>query len=105
MENKEINIDEVLAKLVKIALFEDFDVTSENDKRILKAVYENTKIKNYKAGEVIIKEGDTGDEFYIDGNSIYKSSSSNKKYSKIQDGISGYSLENTFILKNGNKRY
>ena len=45
---------------------------------------------------------DTGDEFYIDGNSIYKSSSSNKKYSKIQDGISGYSLENTFILKNGN---
>ena len=65
MENKEINIDEVLAKLVKIALFEDFDVTSENDKRILKAVYENTKIKNYKAGEVIIKEGDTGDEFYI----------------------------------------
>lgn len=48
---------------------------------------------------------DTGDEFYIDGNSIYKSSSSNKKYSKIQDGISGYSLENTFILKNGNKRY
>ena len=35
---------------------------------------------------------DTGDEFYIDGNSIYKSSSSNKKYSKIQDRISDYTL-------------
>lgn len=48
---------------------------------------------------------DTGNEFYIDGNSIYKTSSSNKKYSKIQDGISGYSLENTYILKKGNIRY
>ena len=48
---------------------------------------------------------DTGDEFYIDGNSIYKSSSSNKKYSKIQDGISGYTLENAYILKQNNIRY
>ena len=48
---------------------------------------------------------DTGDEYYIDGNSIYKSSSSNKKYSKIQDGISGYSLENSYILKKNNIRY
>ena len=48
---------------------------------------------------------DTGDEYYIDGNSIYKSSSSNKKYSKIQDGISGYSLENAYILKQNNIRY
>ena len=48
---------------------------------------------------------DTGNEFYIDGSCIYKSSSSTKKYSKLQDGISGYSLENENILKKGDIRF
>lgn len=63
MENR--NIDEVLPKLVKIALFADFDINDEHDKSILKMVYDNTLIRHYKKGEVIIKEGDIGDEFYI----------------------------------------
>lgn len=60
----------VLPKLLKIELFSDFKADNENDARILKIVYENMVLKNYKAGEVIIKEGDTGDLFYI----LYKGS-------------------------------
>lgn len=48
---------------------------------------------------------DTGTEYYIDGSCIYKSSSSSKKSSKVQDGISGYSLESENILKKGNLRF
>ncbi|MCQ2241265.1 cyclic nucleotide-binding domain-containing protein [Treponema sp.] len=59
------DFEEVLPKLVKIALFNDFDPAKENDRRILKIVYDNVSIKYYKAGEVIINEGDLGDEFYI----------------------------------------
>lgn len=62
---KNSNFEEVLPKLVKIALFEDFDVNDEHDKAILEMVYNNTLIRHYKKGEIIIKEGDTGDEFYI----------------------------------------
>lgn len=45
---------------------------------------------------------DTGNEYYIDGSCIYKSAFSSKKYSKVQDGISGYALENENVLKKGN---
>lgn len=63
MENKDF--DEILPKLVKITLFKDFDPENERDRSVLKVVYENLVIRHYKKGEVIIKEGDTGDEFYI----------------------------------------
>lgn len=59
------DFEEVLPKIVKIALFNDFDPAKENDRRILEIVYDNVSIKNYKSGEVIINEGDFGDEFYI----------------------------------------
>lgn len=59
------DFEEVLPKLVNIALFRDFDPEDENDRRILKIVYDNVAIKYYKKGEVIINEGDFGDEFYI----------------------------------------
>lgn len=57
--------EKVLPKLVNIELFSDFNIDDENDKRILKIVYENMIIKKFKKGEVIIKEGDYGDLFYI----------------------------------------
>lgn len=64
------NFETVLPKLLKVELFSDFNADDENDVRILKIVYENLSVKNYKAGDVIIKEGDTGDLFYI----LYKGS-------------------------------
>ena len=48
---------------------------------------------------------DNGEEFYINDFSIFQSVETNKKYQKIQDGITGYSLESTNILANGALRY
>ena len=59
------DFETVLPKLVKIELFSDFDVNVENDKRILKLVYDSMTIKSYKKGDTIIKEGEYGDEFFI----------------------------------------
>ena len=59
------SFEKVLPKLVEIELFSDFKVDNENDKRIMKMVYDNITIKEYKKGDVIIKEGDYGDDFFI----------------------------------------
>ena len=48
---------------------------------------------------------DTGDEYYIDSDKVYKCSSSNKKYSEVQSGISGFTLEGENVLKNGSLAY
>lgn len=57
--------EKVLPKLIKIELFSDFNIDIENDRRILKIVYENMSVEHFKKGEVIIREGDYGDLFYI----------------------------------------
>ena len=59
------DFETVLPKLIKIELFSDFDINNDNDRRILKLVYDSMTIKNYKKGECIIKEGEHGDEFFI----------------------------------------
>lgn len=59
------NFETVLPKLVKIELFSDFDLNNENDRRILKLVYDCMSIKTYKKGDCIIKEGEHGDDFFI----------------------------------------
>lgn len=62
--------EEVLPKLLNIELFSDFSASDENDRRIMKLVYENLSFKEFKKGDIIIKEGDYGDSFYI----LYKGS-------------------------------
>lgn len=42
---------------------------------------------------------DTGEEFYINDFSIFKTAPNNKKYQKIQDGITGYSLKRKKFYK------
>jgi len=59
------SFEKVLPKLVKIQLFADFDITKDEDVRILKSVYDNLSIEKFGAGQTIIKEGETGDQFYI----------------------------------------
>lgn len=60
----------VLPKLRTIALFSDFAEDNERNNRILKLVYDNIHLKEFSKGDVIIKEGDFGDDFYI----LYKGS-------------------------------
>lgn len=48
---------------------------------------------------------DTGEEFYINDFSIFKTAPNNKKYQKIQDGIPGYSLEKENILQKESLRF
>lgn len=64
------DFETVLPKLKKIDLFSDFVADTEDNKRILKAVYDNIQLKTFKSGDTIIKEGDFGTEFYI----LYKGS-------------------------------
>ena len=59
------DFETVLPKLVKIELFSDFDVNNENDRRILKLVYDSMSFKTYKKGDCIIKEGENGDDVFI----------------------------------------
>ena len=66
METK--NRDDVLPKLSKISLFSDFDPNKEADRAILTQLYEIISMKRFKPGQVIIQEGDIGDEiFYVHG--------------------------------------
>src|SRR5574344_2122776 len=59
------DLEQVLPRLTKLDLFSDFNPEKEEDKRSLKALYETHATKKFKAGEVIIKEGEKGDSFYI----------------------------------------
>lgn len=55
----------VLPKLVKLPLFCDFNVDDDEDKRMLRQIYDNLSIVPFKAKDVIIKEGEMGDELFI----------------------------------------
>ncbi len=59
------SFETVLPKLVKLPLFSDFDENNEDDVRMLKQVYDNLSIVPFKSGEIIIKEGEMGDELFI----------------------------------------
>lgn len=59
------SFETVLPKLVKLPLFCDFDINNEDDVRMLRQIYDNLSIVPFKSGEVIIKEGEMGDELFI----------------------------------------
>ena len=59
------DFDKVLPKLINIELFSDFSADNQRDREILKKVYDSMNLQSYKKGDVIIKENDFGDLFYI----------------------------------------
>ncbi|MCR5317665.1 MAG: cyclic nucleotide-binding domain-containing protein [Treponema sp.] len=63
MEEKYMN--DILPKLSKIQLFSGFNPDVEEDRKILMQIYENISLKKFKKGNVIIKEGEEGDDFFI----------------------------------------
>lgn len=52
-------------KLTNLEIFEDFKEDNETNRNIIKMVYDNFKVKTFKKGDIIIKENDIGDNFYI----------------------------------------
>ena len=59
------DFDEVLPFILRLSLFQDFSRDNENDVRVLRILYENFSVKHFKTKDLIIKEGDYGDLFYI----------------------------------------
>ena len=59
------DFEEVLPKLIKIRLFSSFDENAEDDRRILRSVYDNMSVQKFAKGDIIIKEGDPSEKFCI----------------------------------------
>lgn len=62
---KRQKFEDVLPWLVGIELFDTFSIESEDDRRILRVVYDNLSPRSFKVGDVIIREGEVGDDFHI----------------------------------------
>lgn len=56
---------EIIDKLVHLEIFSDFNSSDEEHRRLLKEVCQLLEPQSYNSGDVIIKEGDTGDTLYI----------------------------------------
>lgn len=60
-----VNFEEILPKITKMEIFSDFNPEKEEDRIILKKVVDRLVPHHFKKGEMIIREGDKGDLFYI----------------------------------------
>jgi len=56
---------ELIEKLCKLEIFSDFNADNPEHTEILKQVCEKLEPMTFKAGEMIIKEGDLGDSLHI----------------------------------------
>lgn len=59
------DFEEIFPKMLKLELFNQFKIDNSDDKRILQEVYNALSSTEFKTGDIIIKEGDSGDSFYI----------------------------------------
>ena len=56
---------ELIEKISKLEIFSDLDTGNESHVKLLKSVCELLEPVKFKAGEMIIQEGDMGDSLYI----------------------------------------
>lgn len=61
----DMKFEEIYPKLLKLQLFQYFEEGNEEDKRLLEAAYKSITVKQFKAKDVIIKEGEIGDTLFI----------------------------------------
>lgn len=59
------NFEEVLPKLVSLEIFNEFKENNERNDRIMRMVYDSLESADFKTDDIIIKEDDVGDAFYI----------------------------------------
>lgn len=65
MPTSKISFEEALPRLVSLSIFDDFSAKSEEDVEMFKALYEKFSAESYDDGDLIIKEGDSGQDLYI----------------------------------------
>ncbi|MCR5080840.1 MAG: cyclic nucleotide-binding domain-containing protein [Treponema sp.] len=56
---------EYIEKLCKLEIFSDFNPSNPEHAELMKKVFSKLKFKNFKAGDLILKEGAIGDSLYI----------------------------------------
>ena len=55
----------VLQKLFNVSIFNDFSADKESDVEMFKALYQKFSAESYDDGDIIIKEGEQGENLYI----------------------------------------
>lgn len=65
MPTSKIPFEEALPRLMSLSIFDDFSAKSEEDVEMFKALYEKFSAESYDDGDLIIKEGDSGQDLYI----------------------------------------
>ena len=62
-----ISFEEALPRLLNISLFNDFSQDNEADVEMFRGLYEKFNCESYEDGDLIIKEGEQGEDLYILG--------------------------------------
>lgn len=60
-----IPFEQAFQKLFNVSIFNDFSADKEEDVKMFKALYEKFSAEAYNNGDLIIKEGDQGQDLYI----------------------------------------
>lgn len=89
-----VNFEDVLPRLTKMEIFSGFDPDKEEDRNILKKVFDRLVPQHFKKGEMIIREGDRGDLFYI----LYKGSVQVRQQTYANDTIALANLDDSMNI-------
>lgn len=60
-----IPFEDALQKLFNVSIFNDFSAQNQDDVEMFKALYEKFSAESYDDGDLIIKEGEQGQNLYI----------------------------------------
>ena len=65
MPTSKIPFEEALPRLARVSIFDDFSAENEEDAEMFRALYEKFRAESYDDGDLIIKEGEDGQDLYI----------------------------------------
>ena len=82
----------VLQKLFNVSIFNDFSADKESDVEMFKALYQKFSAESYDDGDIIIKEGEQGQNLYI----LFRGSSQIFRKTQFDDEIAIADLDDSF---------
>jgi len=65
MPASKIPFEEALPRLARVSIFDDFSAEKEEDVNMFRELYEKFSAASYDDGDLIIKEGENGQDLYI----------------------------------------